>query len=441
LEPYQLAGKKRRGPIVIAKCVWGDAYIKTMLSLNIPSLLSKNNIGALLERNLEHHIYTTADDREKIESHSTYKNLAALIKCRILVPDIDCALNAETPYDTNIARMNAYHQRIIDDCEEIGAVWLFDQPDHIWGDGSLRHLVELAEDEWDVALFPGVRANLDETASAIENWRDKETGALNIPRRSLVDLALKNMHFHDLTRFWGPVASTDWPHHMAWRVAPGCFMRRSFYPQPFLINTANRPRLVRSIDFSYIETAMKRGDRVHFITNTDDFFILEVSRKYQLPSYSVGRMSAPLIGNWAIRYAGASHIEAFSKSVVFHTDNVIPRRLSRINRFADTLSITIKTMVELDRIAVSIATERPRAAAFIRLCLNQKELVRRIELPNPFTLSFPSETEIPDLTDFRSPLSPSAVEHIVEWVGRHVVPSASGKALVGPSETAEVISQ
>lgn len=73
----------------MAKCVWGDAYIATMLDLNIPSLLSQGNFGGLRRANVEHHIYTTPVDREKIEAHPAYRRLSAEVACKIVVPNVE----------------------------------------------------------------------------------------------------------------------------------------------------------------------------------------------------------------------------------------------------------------------------------------------------------------------------------------------------------------
>lgn len=422
---------------MIGKCVWGEAYIDTMFSFNIPSLLSSGNIGSLHDHDIEHHIYTTADDREKIGNDPRYRYLATQIKCSIIVPDVSAAVDAAGPYEAMIARMNAYHQRIIDDCAAVNAVWLFDQPDHVWGDGSLRHLVELSHDGWDVVFFPGVRVNIEEFTAAIGPWRDSGNGAIEISNRRLVDLSIKHMHFHDKTRFWGPPLSTDWPHHLAWRVAPGCFMRRCFYTQPFLIKTSDRPRLNRSIDFSYIEDAIERDDRIHFIADTDDFFVLEVSRKYRFSGYSLDKVSMSLVGNWAIRYASSAHLDGFSRSVVYHSEDVPRRRLKHIDRFAGTVSHAIRAMVELDRVATSIAADHPRAATFIRLCLNHSKLIRRIKVPFPFTLRLPPEAEIPSPEVLQGTQSPGELDRVAEWIRPYITAEGSDRIAIHPVDDVE----
>jgi len=415
---------------VLAKSVWGDAYIETMLSLNIPSLLSRRNIGSLAGYDVEHRLYTTEADREKIEAAPIYRHLATQVPCSIVTPNREDLVDAGAAYEGTIARMNAYHHAIIDDCAAIGATWMFDQPDHIWGDGSLLHLVNLAANGDDIVFFPSMSGNLEELIGGVAPWRNTETGAIDVPNRALVDLAFKHMQFHDLTRFWGTPVSTEWPHHIAFRVAPDCVMRRCFYPQPYLIKTAGRPRLIRSVDFSYIETARENGESFHFIGDSDDFFILEASRKYQFPDYNVKKMSMGLIGNWAIRYAEAGHIEAFSHPVVYHTGEIPHRQLARINRFADAVTSGIVSMVEIDRALAALVDPHPRATAFIRLCMNRDEILRRVRVKPPFTLRLPAEASVPDLAIFGRRLSVEDLDRIVSWIEALFEPAASGVASI-----------
>jgi hypothetical protein len=409
-------------PFVLAKCVWGEAYVDTMLSFNIPSLLSAQNAGALGGGDVEHRVYTTAADRERIEAAPTYRRLASTVRCTIVVPDLDQGFGGISPYETTIARMNAYHHRIVDDCAAAGAFWLFDQPDHFWGDGSIGHLIARAEAGCDVVCFSGVRTEETGISDALSARRDPDSGAIEVSNRDLVGLAIEHLHFHDATRFWGPPISTDWPHHVALRVTADCFIRRCFYPQPYLMRVSDSLRFERSVDESYIESAMAAGYRVEFVGDTDDFFVLEMSGKYQFPSYSVGRLSAGLVGNWALRHAADAHYQAFSRSIVYHSGEIPRRRLRHVERLARSIDGTIRKMRDFDRLAGSIAVDHPMAEAFVRLCLNDNDLLRNLRVPDSFKVESLRQDGVPDLV--RAACAPSDRDAFIRSVSALIRPAA-----------------
>ena len=193
----------------IAKCVWGARYVRTMLDVNLPSLLAPGNVPAAAARlPLEHLLVTTPADRAVIEAHPAYQALTRLIPCRI-EPLQEMA--ATPDYMGQINQMNLAHRQILADCRARDATWVFDQPDHVWGDGSLDHLATLALRGARCVLFAGIRTNREQMVPILENWRGDATGTgpvMAIGNEPLLRLAIEHMHVHDQIRFWGPRFST-----------------------------------------------------------------------------------------------------------------------------------------------------------------------------------------------------------------------------------------
>ncbi|MBB6252270.1 hypothetical protein [Nitrospirillum iridis] len=360
----------------IAKCVWGARYVQTMLALNLPSLLASGNIPAAVQRMpLEHVLVTTAEDCAVIEASPVYQALAALIPCRIIPLD-------ETPvsadYDGIIDRMNRAHVQIMADCRATGAAWVFDQPDHIWGNGSLDHLAELAQRGVRCAMFAGIRTNRQQMESVLAHWRQGNT--IDIGRDALLRLSIEHMHFHDQTRFWGAPLGAMGPHHLNWRVSPHSFLRRVFYAQPFLM--AVPPAAVapgRSVDLDYVEHAYP-ADALHHIRSSRDFLVVEVSDRWQFKEQTRPPFTVPYLATWAGQYVSDRQMAVFDQPIRFQADDTPDRRWDRLIRHSAAVAAAVARARDLRRTQEALAGDHPLLAALLGRLLRDDTAHRRVPL-------------------------------------------------------------
>lgn len=375
----------------LAKCVWGADYVRTMLTLNIPSLLSDGNIDSVRRhRTLEHVIYTTPADRETILEHEAYRRLAATVPCRLeTLPEYELSGG----YLDNIARMNLAHNLILADCERNRSVWLFDQPDHVWSDGSLAYLTERAVAGARCVMFAGIRTILEEMAPALAAFRQAD-GALTVSSRSLLKLAVEHMHLHDRVRFWGPETATVWPHHLSWRVGPRAFVRRAFYAQPFLIvPPPGGVRAERSVDMHYVDQAFPDVGKLVFADDTDHFLVVEVSPRIHVQDNNAHPVTVPLVAAWAAEHAGDHQIGCFNRPMRFHVGEVPEHRWRHIERF----SADVASAVAMGRRFHALhraAADRPSLATVLGRLLRNPAAMRRLRPVEPFTLLLPDETAL-----------------------------------------------
>ncbi|WP_148293813.1 hypothetical protein [Azospirillum sp. B4] len=374
----------------IAKCVWGERYVQTMLTLNLPSLLASGNIAAAARRvPLEHVLVTTTEDRAVIEDSPVYQAMAALIPCRVIPLD-------ETPvaadYNGIIDRMNRAHIQILADCRATGAAWVFDQPDHIWGDGSLDHLAMLAAAGVQCAMFAGIRTNRQEMEPALDSWR--QGVAIGIGRDALLRLSIEHMHFHDRARFvGGPVAAMH-PHHLNWRVGTHSFLRRVFYAQPFLM--AGPPATVapgRSVDLDYVEHAYP-AHALHHIQSSRDFLVVEVSDRWQFKDETVAALTVPYLATWTGRYVSDRQMAGFDQPIRFQADDTPDRHWDRLIRHSAAVGATVRRLRDLRRVQAALAEGHPLLAALLGRLLRDPDTHRRIALPADVAFFAPPAREL-----------------------------------------------
>lgn len=343
----------------IAKCVWGQAYVATMLGYNLPSLLAPGNLPWLAAgHEIEHILYTTAADAAVIRRSPAFQRLVELVPSMIVEIEADELLDG-VGYGAIIDRMNAVHNRILRHCWEQGRIWLFDQPDHVWADGSLGTLAKRMAAGQDCIVFPAARTVKERVEPVLDQLRAAD-GSIVVKSRRLVGIALDNLHTHDCARIWGPKMATVWPHHVSWRVGPGAILRRAFYTQPFAVRPPTAwVSAERSVDMHYLDRAFPDPERIHFIDDTDDFFVLEVSTQFHVLDANPQPLSVGLLSAWAASATGAYQRACFHRPVRFHRATVHERCWRRMEAFSERIAQALDDAVALRNTADAIESRRP----------------------------------------------------------------------------------
>lgn len=402
---------------LLAKCVWGAAYVDSMLMLNLPSLLAPGNLPALISGGVlvEHAIYTTAADADVIQAHPVYRALQAVVPCRI---EILTDKAGPGDYSDTIGRMNSVHARILTECAETGTAWLFDQPDHVWGNRALSHLVERARVGVRCVMFAGIRTVRENMLSAVTPWR--RDVALDIPHRVLIGLGSDTMHVHDMVRFWGMPVATTWPHHVSWKVGARSFLRRSFHPQPFLI--ASVPHGVapsRSVDQDFVDRAYPNPGDVEFVKDTDDFAVIEVSPRLHVSSHNHHPLTLPLLAAWMSVHANARMRDYFNHPIRFRGDESSERRWRRMESFSQRITDALDRYQFFRQVITAIGEDAPVLATILGKLSRDPAACRHLAIPpGPVTLLLPGENALRErLDDGIAPLSAFAAEHLLvgDW--------------------------
>lgn len=333
---------------MLAKCVWGESYVRTMLDYNLPSLLAAGNLPAIAAaHDVEHVIYTTRADAAVIAADPAHQRLAEVLPVRFEDIDGDDGIG----YGAVIRRMNAIHDRILRDCRRRKAIWLFDQPDHVWADGALSYLVKRTAAGARCCVFPAIRTVAEQAAPALAAFRRAEDGSISAPMPALVRIALDHMHIHDMARVWGPETATIWPHHVSWRVASHALLRRAFFYQPFTIAPGDaHVEPERSVDMHYLDRAFPDPESLDFITDSDDFFVLEISTQFHVIDPNSHPLNLPLVAAWASAHAGAYQRACFGKAIRIHAEPIPERRWRRMERHTARIHAAVLAAARLHRL-------------------------------------------------------------------------------------------
>jgi hypothetical protein len=383
-----------------------------MLTVNLPSLLAPGNLPALAtSRAVEHVIHTTKADAAIIAAHSTYRRLSAEIPCRIeVLPDAPSGAD----YFVNIDRMNGIHRRILEECATTGAAWLFDQPDHVWGDGALSYLASRTDAGARCVMFAGIRTVRETIVPVLE--RRMRHGVLSVSHRALIGLATEHFHAHDMGRFWGTPVATAWPHHVSWRVGARSFLRRSFHAQPFMIAAPTEGVLPdRSVDDDFVDRAYPDPASVEFVRDTDDFAVIEVSPRLHVLDHREGRLSMPLLAAWSGTHLNRRKRDNFLHAIRFRGDATAEDHWRRLETFSSRIANTLERYEAFHLAHAAVSEERPALAALLGRLLRDETAHRRFRIPSgPVTLLIPPELEI------RSRLN-ADIKWLSAWIADHVL--------------------
>lgn len=375
---------------MLAKCVWGETYVRTMLDYNLPSLLAEGNLPAVAAaHDIEHVIYTTRADAAVIAAHPAHGRLARVVPTRF--EDIDDG--GSTGYGAVIRRMNTIHNRILRDCRTHGAIWLFDQPDHVWADGALLHLARRSEAGARCCVFPAIRTVAERVMPALEPFRRAAEGCIAVSPPALVRIALEHMHVHDMARVWGPDTATIWPHHISWRVGPQALLRRAFFHQPFTVAPGqDSVEAERSVDMHYIDRAFPDPDTLDFITDTNEFFVLEVSTQFHVIDPNPHPLTLPLVATWASANTSAYQRACFGRAIRIRAEPVPERRWKRMERHTARVHAAVDATVRLHGLHGWLRDGgRVVAARLLGRVLRDAAALRRSTLPKAATFLLPPD--------------------------------------------------
>jgi hypothetical protein len=403
--------------LLLAKPVWGEAYVDLLLDANLPSLLAEGNLPRIArEHDVFNVIFTTPEDAERIEQNPTWRRVTSCVPSRIeMIPSLEGA-----NYDGAISQMTRVHQEILGRSEWTDRIWLFDLPDHVWGNGSLAHLAGLAASGVRHAAFAGLATVREDVLPQLEAFRSDD-GTISVSPDNLTKIGLKSLHLHDITRCWRSAVNAVWPHHVSFRTRNGDRMlRHSFYIQPWIIALgASTARIGGSIDLDYLALAAPDPADILVISNTAAFSVLELSwRAFQTTGAQPPGLALSTLGAWIHAYADNHRRSLGARPMQYRTEP--GQRLSHLGRLAKRVISAGYFIADLHALALRLRPTRPALAAFIERCLRNEALLRAVELPeNPVVLLPPEDFVRKEWDRF---VSTGDLLGLILLIQRHVVP-------------------
>ena len=258
--------------------VWGEEYTRCFVDLCLPTFLSPGNIPSLplLDRHV-FQIHTTLADWALIEASASYRLLKQYMRVefnRIRVPDPVRNVN-------RFSVQSDCYRRAIWKADAADQAMIFVTPDMIVADGSLRSLARIA-DRPGVRTILGTGVRLAKELAVASLWQDRyrsSTGdAITIAPRDLVRTMFATMHRIARSHFLDNERAEVVLANLYWRASAEGLVARCFYLHPFMVYPRVKDaQFTNSVDSDYVEAACPDPAESHVVTDSDEFFVCEVT--------------------------------------------------------------------------------------------------------------------------------------------------------------------
>jgi hypothetical protein len=307
--------------------VWGDWHIAAHFELNLPSLLSPNNLPAFVARHdLAYEIHTRQSDVARIAGSPTYRALRQLVNVSIHVI-------ADDELEDPIAAHHKIWSRVTARAERAGCYALLMPPDVAWSDGSFRCLADLLAAGKKAIMMTYMRVVSETFATEAARFLAAE-GKKGIPARALVSLALRHIH---------PIMSAYvrnspyFPIHqemMLWPVKDEGILVRVFAREMFLFD----PRAFARNHAQLIANDFKASD-IHFISDSDELFGISLTPLGKDVGWHLDRRAADpqQIAQWWLLYDSPANDLVASTNIRWHFAPITEKKWRAREQGADLL--------------------------------------------------------------------------------------------------------
>jgi hypothetical protein len=194
IDTLQITADPHRRPILLAFPVWGKAYLRTFLSICVPSLLDEGNIPTLCKhRKPVFLIHTDPEGKRTIEDSDKCKRLAALgVEIRFLL--LDASLLAQLKSGENL---KYWHLGMIQSVQlqfarSIGADYHIALPDYVYAAGYFDRLIAITSANRPVVLQTSFRTDIKAVESALDSFRSGDS--ISIAPELLTSMGLNHQH-------------------------------------------------------------------------------------------------------------------------------------------------------------------------------------------------------------------------------------------------------
>jgi hypothetical protein len=178
---------------------------------------------------------------------------------------------------------------------------LFLAPDAIYSDGMFSRLHDLVASGKHVVLGMGPRVNEETIVPELaELGLLKDAQPLTLPPRRAVQLLLRHMHHDARVLRWSSVLFPYPPYMCIWDVGGGDgILLRSFSLHPYVLDYRHicgarpRPQDTSAVDASFIVDCAIPWDKIHQVTDSDDFIVLSLTSMHH-KDYAGAPNTSPL---------------------------------------------------------------------------------------------------------------------------------------------------
>lgn len=331
--------------------VWGQHHIDLFLKVGLPSLLSPGNLPALDLSESTLVIHTEHDDLGQIHAGE----LDALTRRfgRVIFEQIEGGPD-------KYAVMTAAHRDAITYAEPDMAL-VFPLADHVWADGALKRMNQIAEKEYTVIHLPCIRMNM----TNVVPWLAAGTPVLS--PRLLVGIGLKNLHPVAFAHMWSDRDdSCGHPSNLYWRVGGG-LLAHAFHMHPLMVRPERKAEWLSTIDDDFILASCPDLARHYVVQDSDDICVLELSPPDEPQVLFEKRCNVDGVRGWMLHSANALHRQLARLPVRFHTQDIDLAEWEPVEAKARAV---LDEIFRLDKVGVSLSSESDGKGGKLFVCTN-----------------------------------------------------------------------
>lgn len=329
--------------------VWGDAFTNTFLNVCLPSMLSEGNLQFVAAHShSSYHIYTLPSDVQSIDCSPAIRKLRTLMPVEVVRPETDLP---DGDKDKPYALMVAAHADFIKKSNSDGSAMVFIPPDTIWGNGSFRRLLEIAQSGKRLVMLGSARLEKESFLLSLQPYM--KGGVLpGISKRDLVRLAMNHLHTETESLVWNSGVLNTWPSILFWKVQREGLIVRAFHLHPLMVWPhigGNFVPLAASIDGDYLANVCPDPADEYIVLDSDEIVAFELStRHYRSDQISYQRLDPAFIARWAnavIKATDSRHRQFIQHRIRLHA-KVFSRTWKAVEDDSDRVVGEIRILLE-----------------------------------------------------------------------------------------------
>jgi hypothetical protein len=362
-------------PLHFATPAWGTKYVSVFLDTTLPTLLAPGNIPALPNpERCVYRIFTLAADLPLIRGHTAYASLSKLLRVE-LVDAAELFNNARGRNSTKYDWMTAAYNEALHRADCVDAATVFINADMVFSNRSFSNLVAIVSSGKRAVEIEGFRTNKEAVEQSLQSrWRTK-SGAIDIPSRELVKLALANIHRVSRKHFWKKSVSKSFiPFHTYWWVGRSGVISRASHLYPLLVFPDRKfASLSKTIDQNLLDETLLDVESTHIVSDSDVIFSCELSdRDYDIDEgpyvpFAEKRFSSTFAFVRDTNQCSERHRNTLKTPILIHADDASTLAW-RWAKFSTALWVAALSQKGVLYIAYLSAEKRFGALMLIRIC-------------------------------------------------------------------------
>jgi tetratricopeptide (TPR) repeat protein len=296
--------------------VWGANHVDLFINIGLPSLLSPGNLPGLRHlRESRFIVHTLPEDETRLTGAPAFRRLAELIPTELrLIRE-----QVVSPYRT----MSECHLEIMRLAAADDAFALFPSPDHVWSDGAMTRIEQLAASGKTAVHILGIRLDRITFVPEITKWKSAD-GALAIPPRSLATLALRHLHPIAHCHFWKRSDAGGGnqfnPANMLWRAGDEGLLAHCFHLHPLMVRSEDRRAdFGGTIDDDLVMRVCPDFEKHHVVRDSDELLCCEISPPMHQIDLPCTRYSIEDVAFWAEKLANPLHRRLVREPLRLHS--------------------------------------------------------------------------------------------------------------------------